>query len=158
MTDHGIKPNPFDLTIFKNWVGLIGNIFAIIFFVAPISLMMKLKKKEQDPKNTPYLIMMMNIMNCVLWLSFGYLIDDYFIIFGNAIGLFLNLIYLGLYFYFRFESKANLYVFLNIISIAVALSLFLFLSCVLKNEDLAKYSAMVFNILMYASPGQKIVN
>jgi hypothetical protein len=155
MTD--IKPNPFDLSIFKNCVGLVGNVFAIIFFIAPIDLMMKLKNKEQDPKNTPYLIMTMNVMNCVLWLSFGYLINDYFIMFGNSIGLLLNLIYLCLYFYFRFEKSVNLYVFLSFISNAVAISLFIFLAFVLRVEEVAKYSAMIFNILMYGAPGQKIV-
>ncbi len=101
--------------------------------------------------------MMMNVMNCVLWLSFGYLNFDYYIMFGNSIGLFLNLIYLCFYFYIRFNRVPYIYLILSFVCILFSAGLFVLLSFVLKKEELAKYLAMFFNIFMYAAPGQMIV-
>lgn len=152
-----LKENPFDFTIFKNWVGLLGNIIAIIFFISPITLMRKLFNNEISAYKIPYLILMMNVMNCVLWLSFGILNNDFFIIFGNAIGYVLNSIYLGIFFYFMFNKKILYMTFFNIVSLGITLSCLILLAFVLKLTELAKNSAMIFNILMYGAPGQKIV-
>lgn len=152
-----LKENPFDFTIFKNWVGLLGNILSIIFFFSPISLIIKVHKGYLSPNNTPYLIMMMNIMNCVLWLSFGILHDEFFLLFCNAVGYSLNSIYLGLFFIYWFKKKIWLIVFLIILSLGISLSCLFFLTYVFKALYVAKYSAMIFNVLIYIAPGQKIV-
>jgi len=149
--------DPFDFTFFINWLGLFGNIFAIIFFIAPINLIIKLHNKELHPEKTPYLIMTMNIMNCFLWLSFGYLIDDFFIMLGNGIGYPLNLLYLSCFFYYYMNRKLLKSLLLIIPAILISGGLFLLLIFVIKDLDISKYSAMFFNILMFGAPGQKIV-
>ena len=152
--------DPFDFTLFKNWLGLAGNILAITFFVAPISLMKKLHKREQDPKDIPYLLMVMSIMNCVLWVSYGILktSDKFFILLANGIGFPINLFYLCLYFFYRSErdcAKSLVYI---IPSIIISTGIYAIFTYAIDIIEVSQYSAMIFNIFMYGSPGQNIVN
>ena len=149
--------NPLDFSIFKNFVGLFGNIFGLTFYIAPIILMVKLHKKQLDPLKTPYLIMIMNVMNCLLWASYGFLIDDFFLILANGIGCPINLLYLCMYFFYRSEKKILKSFILIFPTLIFVLGLFYFLTFTLKNEEVSNYSAMIFNILMYGAPGQNIV-
>lgn len=149
--------DPFDFTKFINWLGLMGNIFAIIFFIAPISLMVKLHKKEQDPAKIPYLIMIMNVMNCFLWFSYGILIEDFFIMLANGIGYPTNLIYLCLFFFYKADRNFLKSLGFILPSIILSGALFAALAFWIKIQDVSKYSAMVFNIFMYGAPGQNIV-
>jgi len=149
--------DPFDFSKFINMLGLFGNIFAIIFFIAPISLMIKLHKKEVDPIKIPYLIMLMNVFNCFLWLSYGVLINDFFLKLANGIGYPVNLIYLCLFFYYKEDSnyfKSLIFIFPSII---ISGGLFVLLAYVIEDKNISRYSAMIFNILMYSAPGQNIV-
>ena len=151
--------NPFDFTQFKNLLGLFGNIFAIFFFISPIADMKKLHKKEKDPKDVAYLIMIMSIMNCVLWLSYGILKTDdkFFICLANGIGFPVNVIYLCLFFLYyndRSCGKALIYI---IPTLLVSGGILGVLAFVVKISEVCQYSAMVFNIFMYGSPGQNIV-
>lgn len=150
--------NPFDFTHFINLLGLFGNIFAIILFISPFFLMIKLHKRELHPEQFPYLIMMMNMMNCFLWLSYGILIDDFFIKLANGIGYPINLIYLCLFFFYRADRSIGRSLFLILPSIIISAGLFFLLAFVIQNTNLSKFSAMIFNIFMYAAPGQNIVN
>lgn len=149
--------NPFDFTQFINLLGLFGNIFAIILFISPFLLIIKLHKREIDPQQFPYLIMMMNVMNCFLWLSYGILIEDFFIKLANGIGYPINMIYLCLFFFYRSDRSFGRSLFFILPSIIISAGLFYLLAYVIQNTDLTKFSAMIFNIFMYAAPGQNIV-
>ena len=139
-------------------VGLFGNIFAISFLISPAILLLKIHKRQQDPLKTPYLMMVMNIINCVCWFSYGFLINDFFIQLANGFGYSINTIYLCIYFFYRLNRnfiKSMMIIFPTVI---IAVGLFFLLSFAIKNEDVSRYSAMVFNIFMYAAPGQRFVN
>jgi solute carrier family 50 protein (sugar transporter) len=151
--------NETDNDSFKNILGICGNIIVLFFFISPISFIKKLHKREQDPKDVPYLIMVMTVMNCILWLSYGIINtnDRFFIILGNAIGFPINLIYLCLFFFYKNErkfGKASLYIFPSII---VSLGFFIIFTYVIKIIEVSQFTAMFFNILMYAAPGQNLV-
>lgn len=154
------QDDEFDYTQFKFWLGLLGNVFAIFFFIAPISLMIKLNKKQIDPLKVPYLIMIMNVTNCFLWFSYGILKENnkFFIELANGIGYPINLVYLVLYWFYRCEKKFINSLMFILPSIIFSGALFALLTFVIKSQDLSKYSAMVFNIFMYGAPGQNIVN
>jgi len=158
LTDISLSDDPFDFTQFINILGLLGNIFAIIFFVIPITLIIKLHKKEINPNNVPYLMMIMNVLNCLLWFSYGILKNDFFLKLANGIGYPINLIYLCLYFFYKAERQTIKSLFLILPTIIFSAGLLFLLAYVIENQDLSKFSAMVFNILMYGAPGQKIVN
>lgn len=150
--------DPFDFTKFINLLGLLGNLFAIIFFIAPIGLMVKLHKKEINHSKIPYLMMIMNVMNCFIWFSYGLLIDDFFIKLANGIGYPTNLVYLCLFFFYKFDRNCLKSMAFILPSIIVSGGFFYLLAYVIKNENVSKYSAMVFNIFMYGAPGQNIVS
>jgi len=146
-----------DTIAFKSYVGIIGNIFAIQLFISPITLMIKLYKNQEDPLKVPYLIIMMNIMNCVLWFSFGIITSDIFLGVCNGVGFSSNLIYLCLFFIYKFSKdlkNALIYSALAVISVLFILVLYSF---VFKSQGVAEYSAMFFNIFLYAAYGPKIV-
>jgi hypothetical protein len=151
--------NPFDFSEFKNILGLIGNILAISFFASPISEMRKLHKKEQNPNDTPYLIFVMSILNCAIWISYGILKTDdkFFLLLANGIGYPLNLIYLCLYFYYRNDrecAKSSLYIFPSIL---ISLGIIALFTWGINVIVVSQYTAMTFNVLMFAAPGQNIV-
>ncbi len=103
-------------------------------------------------------MMIMNVLNCLLWFSYGILKNDFFLKLANGIGYPINLIYLCLYFFYKAERQTIKSLFLILPTIIFSAGLLFLLAYVIENQDLSKFSAMVFNILMYGAPGQKIVN
>jgi len=147
-----------DTVAFKSYVGIIGNIFAMLLFIAPITLMIKLHKNQVDPLKVPFLVMMMNIMNCVLWLAYGILAKDIFFMVCNGVGYSLNLIYLCLYFIYRWRKDFKQALVFCALSVISAMFILVLIAFVFLSKGAAQYSAMIFNIFMYAAPGQKIVS
>ncbi len=150
--------DPYDFTLFINWIGLIANIFAVMFFISPIFLIINLHKKELTPEDTPYLLMAMNIKANCLWLSLAYKIKDYYIMAANIIGFPLNIIYLCFFFYYYLERRFIKSLVFIIPTILISLGLFLILILVIKHVNFSRYSSMIFNILTYVAVGQKIVD
>ncbi len=58
---------------FYDYVGYLGNAFALFFFFSPVKDMIGLFKGKEDVNNIPYLIFLCNILNCVLWVTYGFL-------------------------------------------------------------------------------------
>ena len=58
---------------FYDLVGYLGNVFALFFFFSPVKEMIGLFKGTENVKNIPYLIFNFNILNCVLWVTYGFL-------------------------------------------------------------------------------------
>jgi hypothetical protein len=150
-------PPSNNIAIFKGFVGIIGNIFGLSFSIAPITLMKKLYDREQTYHQIPYLLMLMTILNSILWLSYGLIVDDIYMIFVNLMGALFNIIYLNIFFYYKFEDDRNKFYKVSCGFCFTLLFLFWELTYQIKNGDLSRYSAMIFNIFMYAAPGQKIV-
>ena len=149
--------NPFDFSIPKNIIGLLGNITAISLFISPIFMIISICKREMKAKDIAYSLMLMSILNCLSWLSFGILEKDIFMILGNSIGYILNLIYFSIFLFFRFEENRPIFILLTFVLFVVTGFLWVGLSFLIKNKILSKYIAMTFNILLFASPGQKLV-
>jgi len=151
--------DPFDFSYFKNLLGLFGNILAIFFFIAPISIMIKLHKKQQDPKDTPFLLFIATCLNCTFWTSYGILKtkNKFFILLCNSVGLPLNYIYFCFYLFYRFDRKCGkslLYMIGSGLFLGGVLSIWTY---AIKLEIVSQYSAMIFNVILFATPGQNIV-
>jgi hypothetical protein len=149
--------NPFDFTIPKNIVGLFGNIFAIGFCISPVFMLRSIYKREINAKEIAYSVMILTILNCLFWFSFGIITKDFFVIFGNSIGFFANLIYLSIYFYYYMEDNRELFIYYTIGLNSISILIWVVFSFILRNANVSKYIAMVFNLLMFISPGQKLV-
>lgn len=154
-----IENDPFDFTNAINLMGLISNIFAIIYAFGPISLMVKIHKKVLKPTDTPYMIMVTLILMSSFWISYGILKPDnkFFIIFCNTISTPLNLFYMGLFFYYRAERKFLKSLIYTIPMILITGGIFCIFTFAVAIIEVSQYVAMIFNISIYIAPGQNIV-
>ena len=93
-------------------------------------------------------------MNCILWADYGLVLNKFLVYFANGIGGTITLIWITIYLFFLAKKNvglACLYTFGLIAGVIGMLILFFKIS-----EVITGYVAMVFNILMYAAPGEKI--
>jgi hypothetical protein len=139
-------------------VGWLGNALALFFFFSPAVKIYGLLLEKIPYTEFSYLSLMANIMNCILWFVYGYKRDTLEIWVCNEIGGTTSLIYLIIFWFFFCQKntiKFLLYFFGTLAFLAGIFSVFYW---TFKSYEVAGKTAMVFNILMYAAPGQKLVN
>jgi len=142
----------------KQILGWIGTAFALFFFISPFTLMMNLIKGKQDINLIPWILLMANIGNCILWAVYGYLQfeQDTQVWVCNSIGSFFNLLYLSIYFVFL--VKKNVLHSIGLVSLLLVVTAGLFITFYeFATIDITGKVAMIINIIMYAAPSQKIV-
>ena len=141
----------------KVTVAWTGNALALFFFFSPAVKMYSLLKEKISHSEFSYLALMANIMNCLLWFVYGFRRNTIELWIVNLIGGITSLIYL-LIFWFYFCNKNPLkflgYVFITLAVLSGIYSLFYW---GFEDYNVAGYVAMVFNVLMFAAPGQKLV-
>ena len=154
-----LEVDQFDFSNAINLVGLISNILAIIYAFGPTTLMIAIHKKILKPSDTPYLIMVTLTIMATFWISYGILKPDnkFFLILCNAINAPVNLFYLGLYFYYRSERKFLQSLKYTIPCIVITVGVFFIFTYAIAIMEVSQYTAMVFNISIYAAPGQNLV-
>ena len=134
------------------FLGIIGNILSIIFFLSPILIMVNLIKTGET-KTVPSLLFMFTLLNCELWFIYGVQEDSWEIYICNFLGLLLNTIYLNLFCVYLKNMKTKiLYIVLEYTIITVILFYFMY---IVKSKSVTGLLAMIFNIFMYLSPMQK---
>ncbi len=161
-----IKKDTFQIV-----AGWLGNALALFFFISPIFLIINLYKEKIKAKDVPYILLIANVMNCVLWTAYGVLKNDNQVWIINGTGGVLNVIWLCIYWVFFFEYNYRIYIPAQIASIYFVFTVWenffwLFPNAGQGTEEekndfainIAGNVAMVFNIIMYASPGQKILD
>jgi len=146
-----------DKDIFQIIVGWIGNALALFFFFSPAVAMLKLIKGEIEHTTIPYISLIANIMNCLLWFIFAWIKQDDQIYICNGIGGFTSVIYLSIFwFYFSERNVSRFVIFLGLTYIALG-GIWATFQILIHESEFTGYVAMVFNIIMFAAPGQKIV-
>jgi uncharacterized protein with PQ loop repeat len=135
-------------------LGLTGNIFAIIFFVLPVLIIIELCKKKDTSKIT-WLLFLFTILNCELWMIYGLKINAWPVSVCNGFGLFSNFFFLLIY--LMFLDLGNFIKFIYLLSILSGILIvhIIFYIYVKKNE-LVGILACVFNVMMFAAPLQNI--
>ncbi len=134
--------------------GWVGTVIAIYFYVAPAVPFIKVLKGELSYKDSPGILLICSFMNCILWADYGLVLNKFLVYFANGIGGTITLIWITIYLFFLAKKNvglACLYTFGLIAGVIGLLILFFKIS-----EVITGYVAMVFNILMYAAPGEKI--
>jgi|LauGreDrversion4_2_1035121.scaffolds.fasta_scaffold724495_2 solute carrier family 50 protein (sugar transporter) len=142
---------------FQIIAGWIGNALALFFFLSPAVVMLKLIKGEIEHKMIPYILLIANIMNCLLWFIYGMNLEDYQIYGCNGLGGVINVIYLTIFWYFFVEKKFIYYVMYVVGSYLLLFGIWAFFTFNKTDNEIVGIVAMVFNIIMYAAPGQKLV-
>ena len=94
-------------------------------------------------------------MNCILWANYGLKKDRFLQYFPNGLGGFITLIFITIFLIYLADKKIGLsLLFTTCLAIVVSgLGLLFFL---VVDVDVTGTIAMVFNVLMFAAPGEKM--
>ena len=139
-----------------NIFGWVGTVIATYFYIAPVVPFLKLIKGEISWKESPGILLICSFMNCILWGDYGLLLDRFLIYFANGLGGVITLIWIVIFIIHFVEKRfamALLYTLILTIAIVGIALLFFFI----VPYQITGKIAMVFNVLMYASPGEKMI-
>ena len=95
-------------------------------------------------------------MNCILWADYGLLDDSFQVYFTNGIGGVITLIWITIYLIYLAKQTIGYALFL-VILLMIAIGGISFVFYFLLGKKITGWAAMIFNVLMYAAPGEKIV-
>jgi solute carrier family 50 protein (sugar transporter) len=133
-------------------IALAANISAILFYISPIHIIMNLIKTKET-KTVPYLLFLFTILNCELWVIYGFQDYSWEIYFNNSIGMVMNTIYITIFIFYLGDIRKKL-VFLISIYGMIAI-VFVYLMQVIAVKKITGLLAMILNIFMFLSPLQK---
>jgi hypothetical protein len=138
-------------------VGLLGNALALFFFFSPAIKIYALMKEKIPHTEFYYFALIANIMNCLLWFVYGFRREVLEIWICNGIGGTTSLIYFTIFMYFFCDKNILKYSGFLIGTLAILGGIFAGFYWGFSSYEVSGKAAMVFNIFMYAAPGQKIV-
>ena len=141
---------------------IIGDIFgwtgaglSTYFYLAPAVSFYKLVKEQLKVNEVPGVLLICSFMNCILWTDYGLLGDTFQIYFANGIGGGITLIWITIYLIFIGKQRIK-YALLLILLLMLAIGAISYIFYFVINQDITGLVAMVFNVLMYAAPFEKI--
>lgn len=135
--------------------GWVGTVIAIYFYIAPCVPFLKVLKGDLPVKDSPGVLLICSFMNCILWADYGLVNDKFLVYLANGIGGTITLIWITIFLFFLANKNIGLAILFNLGLIGGVIGLLL-LFFYLIDVTITGYVAMVFNILMYAAPGEKI--
>lgn len=138
-------------------LGWIGNAFGIFFFLSPALKVYSLFTEKIDHTRVAYLQFVSSIGNCILWFIYGFRRGVIEIWFCNVIGVISNLIYLNVYWYFYVEKNKEKFQKYAMNTFGILTCIYILFMWIFESLEVAGFCAMLFNIMIYATPGQKIV-
>jgi solute carrier family 50 (sugar transporter) len=144
-----------DYPTIVNLLGILGNSFAIVFFLMPI-LMIRDMIKTKVTTHIPWLLFFFTILNCEFWMIYGLLIKAWPVYLCNGFGFVTNQIYLILFCLYLENTKflqKLVYISLLLFSFTTIFIVFYY---DIQNKELCGGIACTMNILMFASPLQKL--
>ena len=144
-----------DNKLFGEIFGWVGTAIAIYFYLAPAVPFIKLVNDHLKVNEVPGVLLICSFMNCILWADYGLLDDTFQVYLANGIGGAITLIWITIFLIYIGKQNlkiALLYIILLMICVGGISYVFYFLI----DKDITGKVAMIFNILMYAAPGEKI--
>ena len=140
--------------------GWVGTAISMFFFISPVVPFIDLIKGKITYKETPGILLICSFMNCILWAVYGVKLSKLQVYTANGIGGTITLVWIFIFLvYFAQKNvlKSIGYIFLSLVIIAGIGALFYFWVDPEKDKAvITGYVAMVFNVFMYAAPGEKI--
>ena len=141
--------------LFGEIFGWVGTGIAIYFYLAPAVPFIKLVNEHLKVNEVPGVLLICSFMNCILWADYGLLDDTFQVYLANGIGGAITLIWITIFLIYIGKQNlkiALLYIILLMICVGGISYVFYFII----DKDITGKVAMIFNILMYAAPGEKI--
>jgi solute carrier family 50 protein (sugar transporter) len=139
-----------------NIFGWVGTGISLFFYIAPVVPFLKLIKGEITCKESPGILLICSFMNCILWGDYGLLLDRFLIYFANGIGGTITLIWIVIFIIHYVEKRFAMALLYNLILTIAIVGIALLFFFIVPYQVTGKI-AMVFNVLMYASPGEKMI-
>ena len=139
-----------------NIFGWVGTVISMFFYIAPVVPFLKLIKGEISCKESPGILLICSFMNCILWGDYGLLLDRFLIYFANGIGGTITLIWIVIFIIHFVEKRFAMALLYNLILTIAIVGIALLFFFIVPYQVTGKI-AMVFNVLMYASPGEKMI-
>lgn len=139
--------------------GWVGSAIAMFFYISPVVPFTKLMKGQVDLNTIPGVLLLCSLLNCLLWCEFGLQVNKLPVWICNAAGAATTVIWLVIYWTYFAQQKWIPAIVYNFLMLNVIGEIFYICYTFCGNEYnyVVGYIAMVFNTLMYAAPGEKIV-
>ena len=135
--------------------GWVGNALALYFYIAPIVPFVKVIKGEMTWKQSPGVLLLCSFLNCILWSDYGLITNQFSIYLANGLGGTITLIYITIFLIHVADRKVLLSLFYNFFLICCIVEIY-FVFYYLVPFKVTGIIANIFNVLMYAAPGEKI--
>ena len=142
-------------SLFGEIIGWVGTGIALYFYIAPAVPFIKLVKESLKVNEVPGILLICSFMNCILWADYGLKTDKFLVYLANGIGGTITLIWITIYLIYLGKKSLKIALFL-IILLMVLVGGISYIFYKIINEEITGFVAMIFNILMYAAPGEKI--
>lgn len=145
--------------------GWTGTVISMFFFISPLNIFLELTKTKNHEK-IPALMLVFNTLNCGLWVLYGMSGGGTQPWVCNLMGLSFTLVYVVWYLLYRFEDKVTkIATIAGSLILVAAILTYSLINLKSKDEDFRKenktvsgWIALIFNICMYAAPGQNLVS
>ena len=135
--------------------GWTGTALTTYFYLAPGVPFYKLIKEQIKINDIPGILLICSFMNCILWADYGLLDDALQVYFANGLGGAITLIWITTYLIYLGKKKVGIALLL-IILLMIVIGGISYLFYFIIKKDITGKIAMVFNVLMYAAPGEKM--
>ena len=133
-----------------------GTIISFILSFSPIFPFIKVFKKEEKIDILPEGLLLFLILTRIVWGSVWIITSRKIAMFNCISGIIICDIFVILYFYLYFNRTYLKTFFASIILILIEGGI-LYIAVLWGNHLVLSYIAMVFNVMMFISPGQKIL-
>ena len=134
----------------------VGTILSVVLSFSPLPPFIKVFKKEEKIDILPEGLLLFLILTRIVWGSVWILAERKIALLNSVLGVFICNIFVILYFYLYF-NRTYLKPFLSSIILLLLEGGLLYIAVLWGNFIVLSYIAMVFNVMMFISPGQKIV-
>ena len=136
--------------------GWVGTCISMFFYIAPVVPFLKLIKGKITYKESPGLLLLCSFMNCMLWVDYGLRKSNFQVYFANGLGGCFTLVYITIFLIYVSRLRILWALLYNLILLVVISGIFILCFYVVA-KGVTGTIAMVFNILMYAAPGEKMI-
>jgi solute carrier family 50 protein (sugar transporter) len=134
--------------------GWVGTAISTYFYLAPAVPFYQVLTNKLDYNDSPGVLLIMSFMNCILWADYGLVKNAFQVYFANGVGGAITLVFITIYLIFLGKRKLGLALGLNFGLLALVIGIMIIFFII--PPDITGYIAMIFNVLMYAAPGEKI--
>ena len=137
-------------------MGWVGTVLSMVFYIAPIVPITKLIKKKYKIEEVPGPLLIMSFMNKIIWTSYGLKEEKTQVFVCNGVGGIISIFFIVIYLIYLAKINWKLMLIYNFIFANFIVEIFYIFYKIINSNKAIGLTAMIFNILMYASPGAKI--